>query len=135
MPFETVNETHVSQRQVRVCARCRRQMTGVVKNKETYKTAGGIAGSLGTSMGGSMVLGSVLGPVGSVAGAIGGAMVGGRAGVAATEGVCNAVDSTSGDLCEDCKAAANRQPAGYQNYGGGRLGDSSTPSQPLQSSG
>eukprot|EP00929_Paragymnodinium_shiwhaense_P067720 TRINITY_DN34050_c0_g1_i2.p2 TRINITY_DN34050_c0_g1~~TRINITY_DN34050_c0_g1_i2.p2 ORF type:complete len:315 (-),score=62.18 TRINITY_DN34050_c0_g1_i2:79-1023(-) len=131
MPFETVNETYVRQRQVRICARCRREIPSTVKHKQAYTTAGSVAGSLGTSVGGSMLLGSVLGPVGSIAGAIGGAMVGGRAGATASEAACNAVDSTSGDLCEACKSASSSKPAGHQNFGGGRLGDTAGPSAPV----
>merc|ERR1719282_58518 len=78
-------------------------------------------------MGGSMLGGAVLGPVGAIAGAIGGAVVGSRAGAAATDGVCDAIDSTGSHICEDCKAAAASRPAGYQNWGGGRLGTGSEP--------
>lgn len=69
-----------------------------------------------------------LGMVGSLAGAVGGAMAGSRAGSAATSASCNAVDKVQkGALCEECKAAANTRPANYQNFGGGRLGDSYNP--------
>ncbi|CAJ1352950.1 unnamed protein product [Effrenium voratum] len=38
------------------------------------------------------------------------------------------VDSTGSQICDACKEAASVRPAGYQNWGGGRLGaDSSEP--------
>lgn len=121
MPFDTVDEQYVRQRKILVCERCRRPMDGV-QNRAAYQTGGSIAGSLGGSMGGSMLAGAVLGPVGALAGAIGGAIAGSRAGAAASEGICDAVDSSSSQVCEACKEAAATRPTGYQNWGGGRLG-------------
>lgn len=122
MPFETVDEQYVRQRKVLVCERCRRQMPGAVQNRGAYQTGGSIGGSLGGSMAGSALAGAVLGPVGAVAGMIGGAIAGSRAGAAASDGICDAVDATAGQLCPDCKEASSRRPAGHQNWGGGRLG-------------
>jgi len=76
-----------------------------------------------------MLAGAVLGPVGALAGAVGGAIAGSRAGAAASEGICDAVDSTGSHLCNSCKEAAATRPAGYQNWGGGRLG-AGDPSDP-----
>lgn len=69
-----------------------------------------------------MLLGSVLGPVGAIGGAIGGAIVGSRAGVAASNGVCDVVESTAGQVCTQCKADAERRSRFENNWGGGRLG-------------
>lgn len=132
MPFETVNEQHVSQRKVLVCERCRRQMPGTVENRSAYQTGGSIGGSLAGSMGGSALAGAVLGPVGAVAGMIGGAIAGSRAGAAASDGICDAVDTSGGQLCPDCKEASTKRPAGHQNWGGGRLGASGQDSTPAQ---
>ncbi|CAJ1378760.1 unnamed protein product [Effrenium voratum] len=127
MPFDTVDEQYTRQRKVLVCERCRRPMQGV-QHRQAYQTGGSIAGSLGGSVGGSMLAGAVLGPVGALAGAIGGAIAGSRAGAVASEGVCDVVDSTGSQICDACKEAASVRPAGYQNWGGGRLGaDSSEP--------
>lgn len=122
MPFESVNEQYVRQRKVLVCERCRRPMDSAVQNRQAYQTGGSIAGSLGGSVGGSMLAGAVLGPVGALAGAVGGALAGSRAGAAASEGICDAVDSTGSQICNSCKEAATTRQAGYQNWGGGRLG-------------
>jgi len=97
-------------------------MPGTVQNRGAYQTGGSIGGSLGGSMAGSALAGAVLGPVGAVAGMIGGAIAGSRAGAAASEGVCDAVDATAGQLCPDCKEASTRRPVGHQNWGGGKLG-------------
>lgn len=134
MPYENVDEQYVRQRKVLVCERCRRQMPGSVENRSTYQTGGSIGGSLAGSMGGSALAGAVLGPVGAVAGMIGGAIAGSRAGAAASDGICDAVDSSAGQLCPACKEASTKRPAGHQNWGGGRLGatgQDSTPAQPL----
>eukprot|EP00490_Sorites_sp_Unknown_P001243 CAMPEP_0114639406 /NCGR_PEP_ID=MMETSP0191-20121206/1150_1 /TAXON_ID=126664 /ORGANISM="Sorites sp." /LENGTH=295 /DNA_ID=CAMNT_0001851265 /DNA_START=59 /DNA_END=947 /DNA_ORIENTATION=+ len=122
MPFDTVNEQYVRERKILVCERCRRPMDSAVQNRQAYQTGGSIAGSLGGSVGGSMLAGAVLGPVGALAGAIGGALAGSRAGAVATDGICDAVDSTGSQICNSCKEAAATRPAGYQNWGGGRLG-------------
>lgn len=119
MPFETVNEPAIRQRRIKVCKRCRRQIEEKVQHRGAYSTAGSIGGSLGTSMAGSMVLGRVLGPVGAIGGAIGGAIVGSRAGAAASDTICDAVETTGGDLCDACQAAPAPKA---QNWGGGRLG-------------
>mmetsp|Transcript_13761 Transcript_13761/g.37668 ORF Transcript_13761/g.37668 Transcript_13761/m.37668 type:complete len:260 (-) Transcript_13761:114-893(-) len=129
MPFETVNEQVVRERRVRVCARCRRQLPEVVQHRGAYQTGGSIAGSLGGSVGGSMLAGAVLGPVGAIAGAIGGAVAGSRAGAAASGGICDAAEYAADDLCPDCKSTPSR-PTGQKQWGGGRLGDGSSGSQP-----
>ncbi|CAK9043419.1 unnamed protein product [Durusdinium trenchii] len=121
MPFDTVDEQYVRQRKILVCERCRRPMDGV-QNRAAYQTGGSIAGSLGGSMGGSMLAGAVLGPVGALAGAIGGAIAGSRAGAAASEGICDAVDSSSSQVCEACKEAAATRRLRLPELGGGRLG-------------
>jgi len=118
MPYETVSETVVRQRQVRVCTRCRARLPEAVGNRGAVQTGGSLAGSLGGSMGGSMLLGSVLGPVGSVVGAIGGALAGSRVGAEATDAACNVVESTSSELCDRCKQSGNT--------GGNRLGGSAS---------
>mmetsp|Transcript_65633 Transcript_65633/g.158716 ORF Transcript_65633/g.158716 Transcript_65633/m.158716 type:complete len:283 (-) Transcript_65633:217-1065(-) len=127
MPFETVDETVVRQRQVKVCARCRGRMDEKVKHRGVWTTAGSIGGSVGTSMGGSMLLGSVLGPVGALGGAIGGAIVGSRAGAAASSGACDAIEATADDVCERCKAESTQRASACTDWGGGRLGSSDDP--------
>ena len=133
MPVEHVNEQVWTQRRVRVCAKCRRELPDVVKHRGAYNTAGSVAGSLGTSMGGSMLLGTVMGPVGAIGGAIGGAIVGSRAGAAASDGVCNAVENSAQDLCDQCKADAQRSTPPPRDWGGGRLGTGSEEQEKGQS--
>jgi len=128
MPFETVNEQVYRQRKVKICRRCRRQISETVQNRGTYNTVGSVAGSLGTSMGGSMLMGAVLGPVGAIGGAIGGAIVGSRAGAAATDKACDLAEAAGDDICQACKDDASVRPTGQQNWGGGRLGSTDQPS-------
>jgi len=135
MPFETVNEQVYRQQKVKVCERCRHQISEGVQNRGTYNAVGSVAGSLGTSMGGSMLGGAVLGPVGAIGGAIGGAILGSKAGAAASDTACDAIENVKGHLCEECKAGGSHRPSGQMNWGGGRLGDASTGSASgLQSS-
>lgn len=130
MPFETVNEQVYRQRQVKVCARCRRPIPESVQNRGGYNMAGSVAGSLGTSMVAGSMAGAVLGPVGALGGAIGGAIAGSRLGAAASDGVCDTIERNSDDICAECKNPAS-QPTGQTQWGGGRLGTGSEPSQPL----
>jgi len=101
----------------------------VVQHRGAYQTGGSIAGSLGGSVGGSMLAGAVLGPVGAIAGAIGGAVAGSRAGAAASSGICDAAEYAAEDLCPECKSTPSRS-TGQKQWGGGRLGDGSSASQP-----
>lgn len=125
MPFETVHETYVRQKRVKVCARCHRQLPETVKHRGAYNAGGSIAGSFGGSIVGSRVVGGLLGPVGALAGAIGGAMAGSRAGATASNSICDAVEATGGEVCPECRAAGTARAAGSTNWGGGRLGDGS----------
>jgi len=79
-----------------------------------------------------MLMGAALGPVGAIGGAIGGAIVGSRAGAAASQGVCDVVESTADDMCESCKAASSK-PAHARDWGGGRLGTTGEASEPVES--
>lgn len=108
MPYQTVNEVLVQERQVLICRSCRCQI-GAVSSRESYNTGGSIAGSLGGSMGGSMLGAEVLGPVGMVIGCIGGAVAGSCGGAMASDGICNAVESTADDLCAACHGNETRQ--------------------------
>mmetsp|Transcript_20498 Transcript_20498/g.36842 ORF Transcript_20498/g.36842 Transcript_20498/m.36842 type:complete len:302 (-) Transcript_20498:84-989(-) len=121
MPFETVQEQYVRDKKILVCEQCRRQMSGVVENRNAYRTGGSIAGSLGGSVVAGGLAGAVLGPVGSIAGAIGGAVAGSRGGAMASDGVCDVIDSNAKHLCEACKASPAK-PTGQRDWGGGRLG-------------
>lgn len=107
MPYETVNEKVVQPRRIRVCARCRCEISDDVANKQRMQQVGSIGGSLGASLGGSILLGSVLGPVGMIGGAIAGSIAGSRAGAQAGGKVGEIVENQKGDLCETCRAASN----------------------------
>ena len=102
MPYETVNEKVVRQRQIRVCARCRCEIPHAV-NQRRMQQVGSLSGSLGASIGGSALLGSVLGPVGMIGGAIVGSLAGARAGAQAGEKVGQALEERQDSLCEACQ--------------------------------
>merc|ERR1719498_1446873 len=120
--------------QYRVCKRCHKSMVDTIKHRDTYNQVGSVGGSLGGSMAGSAVLGNAFGFAGSLVGAVGGAILGSRAGASATNTTCDVVDSVqAGNLCEECKAAAQIRPVGYKNWGGGRLGGHGEAASPAAS--
>ena len=106
--YETVEEHHVRQRQVRVCTECRMRLPDLVHqtSRDGYRAGGSVVASLSGSMLGSMAMGELLGPVGTLVGAIGGAVAGSRAGAAGADGYCYVIDAAD-TLCDACRGAQN----------------------------
>jgi len=119
MPYTTVKETVTQTRRIRICERCRHQLS--FDDSNNLPRAGSLIGSLGACMGAGALVGAVLGPVGMIGGAIAGSFAGAQAGAKAGTKANEIMEEKyhSQPYCSECQAILAKEDQAR----GGNIGD------------